>query len=46
MFCNFDLFQRTAGDHFDKDGSALLRVQADGAPKTASPHIFAVRVGL
>ena len=42
---NFDMLQRMAGDHFDKDGSALVRIQSDGPPKTASPHILAVRIG-
>ena len=42
---NFNMLQRMAGDHFDKDGSALVRIQSDGPPKTASPHILAVRIG-
>ena len=37
--------QRMAGDHFDQDGSAVMRIQSDGAPKTSSPHVLAVRVG-
>jgi len=32
---------REAGDHFDGDGSALMRIENDGNPKTSSPHLFA-----
>ena len=36
---------RMAGEHFDKEGAALMRIQSDGPPKNSSPHILAVRVG-
>ena len=36
---------RMAGDHFDGDGSALFRLQTDDGPKSAAPHILAIKVG-
>ena len=30
---------RMAGDHYVKEGSALMRIQYDGPPKNSSPHI-------
>ena len=39
------LLQRWAGDSFDGEGSAFLRLVSDGPPKSPSPHILAVKVG-
>ena len=36
---------RMAGDHFDGDGSALFRLQTDDGPRSAAPHILAIKVG-
>ena len=39
--------QRWAGDSFDGEGcgSVLLRLESDGPPKSASPYIYAAKVG-
>ena len=41
IFSTFSL-QRHAGDHFDKSGAALVRVEEDGSPSTDSPKILAI----
>ena len=38
-------FQRLAGNHFDSDGAAFMRIEEDGNSMSSSPHIKAVRVG-
>ena len=38
-------FQRWRGEGFDGHGKTLLRIEEVGAPASASPHIFAVKVG-
>ena len=32
---------RLAGDKFGGDGSSIIRLESDGEPQTAEPHIFA-----
>ena len=36
------MFQRKAGDYFDKSGADLFRLEEDGPPSTDSPHILAI----
>ena len=40
-----EMYQRAACQHFDRgNGDELVRLEDDGAPKHAGPHIYAVKV--
>ena len=45
MFYHTIKFQRLAGDELGGDGTSFMRLEADGDPKTAEPHVFAAVVG-
>ena len=40
----YDLLQKSACEHFDKDGAHLFRLETDPVTDDTSPHIVAIRV--